>query len=479
MAIPAYLRDIIAHTREVAHLSDSALDELLDVLQDWKDGNIILSGEDLKEFLAGLAKIRIEPLIQHIQTLKRFGPSNIDTNPICRTSVDKLGQVILRGESLERANRAILFLDLKGFTSASSKVAAKSIIQRVLNPVWQLVQEIVTRFGGWTEKYIGDATMIVLDDNPNFPEHLATRAIQMGAAIARHLNANPEAFAVTARDGSRVTLTYRIGVSYGEVVHGLVGTESHCELTEIGTPVNSAARAESGNNELHTKVLVTEACWEASKYADLMHAVLLANTESQGAMEILQREIGLARYMPRASAKGIGRIHYWQVNLNNKQKETIHTYTKGYRTLVKGGKNQFMEGAAPYFLDAFLVSLKGTHDAISEHARQMLDRPGASEHRDAIKDSLRRVLGFVKLSEHWPGMDQERRRETTDHVIRQRSALALAEDHYADDLLVGVDADFPPLLHLVDITRHSRKQDSISLSKVGAKQEERSRQSEG
>ena len=111
---------------------------------------------------------------------------------------------------------------------------------------------IIFEHGGTLDKFIGDAMMalwgapIPHDDDP---DRALRAAIAMQQALAR-LN---EQWAATGRP----TLGVGIGINYGEVFAGNIGSHRRLNYTVIGDSVNIAARlcsrAEAG------QVLVTEA----------------------------------------------------------------------------------------------------------------------------------------------------------------------------------------------------------------------------
>ena len=126
----------------------------------------------------------------------------------------------------QRLEAAVLFVDVVGSTGMAETLPPEEVVAG-LNAFFAVVVEVVTRHGGWVNKFEGDAALClfgapaVLDDAPD-------RAL----AAAREL--------VVAL--APLPLDAAVGVSAGVVVAGHVGAESRFEYTVIGDPVNVAAR---------------------------------------------------------------------------------------------------------------------------------------------------------------------------------------------------------------------------------------------
>jgi len=64
----------------------------------------------------------------------------------------------MEAPTLERRIVTVLFADLVGFTSLSEKLDAEDIAS-VHDAYFAMVRETVGRYGGWLEKFIGDAAV--------------------------------------------------------------------------------------------------------------------------------------------------------------------------------------------------------------------------------------------------------------------------------------------------------------------------------
>lgn len=159
------------------------------------------------------------------------------------------GKVQLGGEELEVT---ILFSDLRGFTTISEKMDAKSLVG-LLNEYFTEMVAAVMGEGGVVDKYIGDAIMAVFGapvPKPNDPVNAVRAAVKMRDALV-HLNAR-------LKSRGLPELQAGIGLHTGVVVAGNIGSEQRMEYTVIGDAVNLASRLESATKELQAPILISQ-----------------------------------------------------------------------------------------------------------------------------------------------------------------------------------------------------------------------------
>ncbi len=137
----------------------------------------------------------------------------------------------LRGD---RREVVVLFADLSGFTALSERLDPEEV-SLVMHGLLGELADVVYRYEGYVDKYIGDAIM-ALFGAPIAHENDAERAVL--AAL--------DMLEVTARrsDDSDHLLSIRVGLNQGEVVAAHVGSESRQQYTVMGDTVNVASRLE-------------------------------------------------------------------------------------------------------------------------------------------------------------------------------------------------------------------------------------------
>lgn len=157
---------------------------------------------------------------------------------------------------------AVLFCDLRGFTTASEQQSPEEVV-RQLNAYFDVMVAVIHAHGGVVDKYVGDAIMAVFGAPTARPDD-ARRAVKAALAMdhalrphnaQRHMEGLP-------------SLKIGVGVHYGDVVAGNIGTTRHAQYTVIGDVVNLASRLEGATREHGTSVLVSKEAKDAADAAD-------------------------------------------------------------------------------------------------------------------------------------------------------------------------------------------------------------------
>ena len=136
----------------------------------------------------------------------------------------------------EKRQVAVLFSDIRGFTALSESMNPDDIATLLTEYFTEMV-ECVFRHGGTLDKFIGDSVMaqwgapISAPDDPD-------RAMNAAIDMIRELEALNEKW----RDQGRPQLHIGIGLTYGEVFAGNIGSERRLEYTVLGDTVNTANR---------------------------------------------------------------------------------------------------------------------------------------------------------------------------------------------------------------------------------------------
>jgi adenylate cyclase len=155
------------------------------------------------------------------------------TNRIINTS-DSLGAELGVPEAKEVS---VLFADIVGFTSMSEKMSPAAV-SYLLNDYLSRMTEIIFKYDGTLDKYIGDAIMAVFGAPLDMPDH-AAQAIRAGLEMRERL----EEFNAERRESPQLRI--RIGINSGKVVAGEIGSINKKEYTVLGDAVNIASRLES------------------------------------------------------------------------------------------------------------------------------------------------------------------------------------------------------------------------------------------
>ncbi len=151
----------------------------------------------------------------------------------------------------ERKNLTILFSDIRGFTSFSEKMDAKSLAA-FLNDYLGIMTDIVFKFQGTLDKYIGDAVMAFWGAPLDQPKH-ASLASQASVEMMKALAANHDRF----KNQYGVDVKIGVGVNTGNVSVGNMGSTTNFEYTVIGDHVNLASRLEGLTKEYRASIVTS------------------------------------------------------------------------------------------------------------------------------------------------------------------------------------------------------------------------------
>jgi len=130
----------------------------------------------------------------------------------------------------------IMFTDIRGFTSMSEKMAPDDVAHLLREYFTEMV-EIVFRNGGTLDKFIGDAIM-ALWGAPLQTEDDADKAMAAAIEMQRALVELNEHWQASGKPAINIG----IGINFGEVFAGNIGSEQRLEYTVLGDAVNTASR---------------------------------------------------------------------------------------------------------------------------------------------------------------------------------------------------------------------------------------------
>lgn len=146
---------------------------------------------------------------------------------------------------------AILFFDLRGFTSLSENRLPYDIVF-LLNGLFSSISQEIERAGGRVDKYMGDGLMAVFEGGGNFEQACKDA---LAASITIDLALEGFAAAYAAEIGR--PLTCAMGLHGGVLVVGRIGGGARADVTVIGPAVNTASRLETLAKERNAQLVVS------------------------------------------------------------------------------------------------------------------------------------------------------------------------------------------------------------------------------
>lgn len=158
----------------------------------------------------------------------------------------------------EKREIFVLFSDLEGFTKLSHAIEPE-MVAYLLNTYLDKLSEVVLRYGGTIDKFVGDAVVAFWGAPISRPDD-GERAARAAWAIYEA----GEEFRRNVPEGVPPIGRTRVGLHFGEAIVGNFGGEGRIQYTALGDSMNTAARLEAANKELGTKVLASKAAAERS-----------------------------------------------------------------------------------------------------------------------------------------------------------------------------------------------------------------------
>ena len=157
----------------------------------------------------------------------------------------------------ENRELAVLFSDIRSFTTISEKMAPDELVKS-LNKYFSGQVDIIMNRNGIVDKYIGDAIMAFWGAPVKHNDD-ALQAVLSGLEMIKALKGFNENQIKIGKPEFHIG----IGINYGIVTVGNIGSERKMDYTVIGDMVNLASRMEGLTKNYHAEILISETVYEA------------------------------------------------------------------------------------------------------------------------------------------------------------------------------------------------------------------------
>ncbi len=190
-------------------------------------------------------KIRFEMNIR--KAFSRFVPEQIIDDLV--TASENQDTVSLG----EKRNVAILFSDIRSFTSIS-ELNRPEVIVDFLNRYFTIMVNIIKKHGGTIDKFIGDAIMALFGAPVSYEDN-TRRAVAAACEMREALSTVPLGDLILP-EGMKFNIG--IGINYSDVTVGSIGSADKTDYTVIGDGVNLASRLEGLTKVYGSMILVSD-----------------------------------------------------------------------------------------------------------------------------------------------------------------------------------------------------------------------------
>ena len=205
-------------------------------------------------------EVTMERTIKHVaqlrETMKAIKENNILKMYVDETVLNFMGSrefesSLMQNETVEAT---VAFIDICSFTTISEHESPDKVVKLLNNYFDVMVKEIIDQ-GGYIDKFIGDAVMVVFRGD----FHL-DRAIDASLAVRKKIAELPN-------ESGDIFFSPKvsIGINSGEMISGNIGSATlrRLDYTVIGDVVNTAQRLQSVANP--GQIVINEKAYEKVK----------------------------------------------------------------------------------------------------------------------------------------------------------------------------------------------------------------------
>ena len=155
---------------------------------------------------------------------------------------------------MRRRELTVFFSDIRNFTQMADQLEPEEV-KGILDEYLSEMTEVIFKFQGTINKFMGDGIMVFFGDPVPQPDH-QLRAIQTAVEM------RDRALALQARLHSKLPAPFWIGmgVHTGQATVGEIGSGQQRDYTAVGSAVNLAARLQGLS--LNNEVIASASCYD-------------------------------------------------------------------------------------------------------------------------------------------------------------------------------------------------------------------------
>ena len=180
------------------------------------------------------------------RAFSRFVPEQIIDDLVSSDFTDKVSVG-------EKRNVAVLFSDIRSFTNIS-ECNKPEVIVSFLNRYFTIMVNIIKKHGGTIDKFIGDAIMALFGAPVSYEDN-CRRAVAAACEMRKALD-TVSTEGVVLPNGMKFSIG--IGINYGDVIVGSIGSNDKTDYSVIGDNVNLASRLEGLTKTYGSMILISD-----------------------------------------------------------------------------------------------------------------------------------------------------------------------------------------------------------------------------
>jgi len=203
-----------------------------------------------RELMTSLQQ-KVEEQEQTLRLFIRYVPEQV-----VKKTLENSQEAIFQGDV---KNVAVLFCDIRGFTPMSEELSPKEVVS-FLNDYYTIMSEIVKQYNGSVNQFVGDEVFAAFGAPEMFPDN-ETNAVFCAIKMMENLAKLNEKY----QEKFKREIQMGIGINYGEVIAGNVGSAERIRYSLTGDTVNTGKRIESITKDHPNSILISNSIYESSK----------------------------------------------------------------------------------------------------------------------------------------------------------------------------------------------------------------------
>ncbi len=195
---------------------------------------------------------------------------------------------------------AVLFVDIVAFTRFAETTAPEKVVE-TLRAYHARIERCIFEFGGTLDKFLGDGVMATFGAPEAGPRD-AVNALAAACAIQRDV----AAWNTEREHAGDPPIAVALGLHFGEVVLGDIGSARRLELAVLGDAVNVASRLEGLTRELGCCTVLSDDLVTAARAQDAEAAAALLSDFEEAAPQDLRNRAEPVKIWASSSALPAG-----------------------------------------------------------------------------------------------------------------------------------------------------------------------------
>ncbi|PIS46649.1 MAG: hypothetical protein COT17_07485 [Elusimicrobia bacterium CG08_land_8_20_14_0_20_51_18] len=184
----------------------------------------------------------------------------------------------------EKRDMSVLFMDIAHFTTISEKMTPEELT-KFLNVYLSALTDIILKYDGVVDKYIGDCIMAFWNAPLDLKEHRTMACLTAIECVNKIKEINK-----TSEFSAKPNM--RFGINSGFATVGNMGSNVRFSYTAIGDTVNLASRMEGANKYFGSSIMISGDVYKEAK--DKVEARAL------GSIKVVGKDVAVEVYEPLA-----------------------------------------------------------------------------------------------------------------------------------------------------------------------------------